>query len=98
MAGTAVFRMVVSSDSMKNANATSHGSSRLLAAEGVSESANAFGGPVRAIGEELSAFRDYRCRECSVVSDQKFRDLGKPVWVDAIPGPKIGTWGTPLAC
>ena len=29
MAGTAVFRMVVSSDSMKNATATSHGSSRL---------------------------------------------------------------------
>src|SRR3954466_8925042 len=29
MAGTAVFRMVVSSDSMKNATATSHGRSRL---------------------------------------------------------------------
>src|ERR1700722_19763988 len=32
--GTAVFRIVVSSDSMKNATATSHGSSRLLASEG----------------------------------------------------------------
>src|SRR5579863_2880522 len=30
MAGTAVLRIVVSSDSMKNATATSHGSSRLL--------------------------------------------------------------------
>lgn len=35
MAGTAVFRMVVSSDSMKNATATSHGRRRLLEAEGV---------------------------------------------------------------
>ena len=34
MAGTAVFRIVVSSDSMKNATATSHGRSRLLAAAG----------------------------------------------------------------
>ncbi len=32
--GTAVFRMVVSSDSMKKATATSHGSSRLAASEG----------------------------------------------------------------
>jgi hypothetical protein len=30
MAGTAVFKIVVSSDSMKNATATSHGNSRLL--------------------------------------------------------------------
>ena len=30
MAGTAVFRIVVSSDSMKNATATSHGNRRLL--------------------------------------------------------------------
>ena len=30
MAGTAVFRIVVSSDSMKKATATSHGNSRLL--------------------------------------------------------------------
>ncbi len=30
MAGTAVFRIVVSSDSMKNATATSHGNSSLL--------------------------------------------------------------------
>jgi hypothetical protein len=34
MAGTAVFRIVVSSDSMKNATATSHGKSRLLEADG----------------------------------------------------------------
>ena len=31
MTGTAVFRIVVSSDSIKNATATSHGKSRLLA-------------------------------------------------------------------
>ena len=34
MTGTAVFRIVVSSDSMKNATATSQGRSRLLAADG----------------------------------------------------------------
>ena len=34
MAGTAVFRMVVSSDSMKNATATSQGSRRLAAVVG----------------------------------------------------------------
>jgi hypothetical protein len=39
-------RMVVSSDSMKNATATSHGSKRLLAAEGAEETAIAFKGPV----------------------------------------------------
>ena len=33
MAGTAVFRIVVSSDSIKNATATSHGNSRLLEAD-----------------------------------------------------------------
>jgi hypothetical protein len=33
--GTAVFKMVVSSDSMKNATATNHGNSRLLRALGV---------------------------------------------------------------
>jgi hypothetical protein len=49
IAGTAVLRMVVSRDSMKNATATSHGSSRLLAAEGVPETVIAFEGPVRPI-------------------------------------------------
>jgi hypothetical protein len=34
IAGTAVLRIVVSSDSMKNATATSHGSSRLAAFDG----------------------------------------------------------------
>jgi hypothetical protein len=38
--------MVVSSDSMKNATATSHGSNRLRAAEGTGETAIAFEGPV----------------------------------------------------
>jgi hypothetical protein len=35
--GTAVFRIVVSSDSMKNATATSHGKSCLLAAAGTDD-------------------------------------------------------------
>src|ERR1700730_10574019 len=38
MAGTAVFRMVVSSDSIKNATATSHGRSCLLEADGAAGS------------------------------------------------------------
>jgi hypothetical protein len=37
IAGTAVFRIVVSSDSIKNATATSHGKSRLLDCDGVKE-------------------------------------------------------------
>src|ERR1700728_1820032 len=41
IAGTAVFRIVVSSDSMKNATATSHGNSRLLASVGCGEAASA---------------------------------------------------------
>jgi hypothetical protein len=41
--GTAVFRIVVSSDSMKNATATSQGSSRLLASDGIEAGA----GPAR---------------------------------------------------
>lgn len=51
IAGTAVFRMVVSSDSMKNATATSHGNSRLLAGEGASETVIAFEGPAEAIDQ-----------------------------------------------
>jgi hypothetical protein len=39
MTGTAVFRIVVSSDSMKNATATSQGKSCLLAADGGCEEA-----------------------------------------------------------
>ena len=46
MAGTAVLRMVVSSDSMKNATATSQGSNRLLASEGGGDSIAV---PVRAL-------------------------------------------------
>jgi hypothetical protein len=34
IAGTAVFRMVVSNDSIKNATATSHGSNRMLEVRG----------------------------------------------------------------
>src|SRR5208337_689968 len=44
IAGTAVFRIVVSSDSIKNATATSHGSNCLLATEGVIEAQAIAGG------------------------------------------------------
>ena len=41
IAGTAVFRIVVSSDSIKNATATSHGKNRLLDADGVKKDVGA---------------------------------------------------------
>jgi hypothetical protein len=44
MAGTAVLRIVVSSDSMKKATATSHGRSRLEAFEGSDEGGGAING------------------------------------------------------
>jgi hypothetical protein len=44
MAGTAVLRIVVSSDSMKNATATSHGRSLLAAFEGTNEDGGAIDG------------------------------------------------------
>src|ERR1700685_3971199 len=49
MAGTAVFRMVVSSDSIKNATATSQGSRRLLEAAGWGVSGGAPGELVEAM-------------------------------------------------
>ena len=58
MAGTAVFRMVVSSDSMKKATATNQGSSRLLVADGVGE-AEAVEGPVEFMNQY-----DMRGRQC----------------------------------
>jgi hypothetical protein len=50
IAGTAVFKIVVSSDSMKNATATSHGKRRLAAADGADEDADAINGPEGFIG------------------------------------------------
>ena len=44
-AGTAVFRIVVSSDSMKKATATSQGSNRLLEAAGGPDGFDGLGGP-----------------------------------------------------
>jgi hypothetical protein len=52
MAGTAVLRMVVSSDSMKKATATSHGSKRKAASEGTGASA-----AVLEVGDELMNLR-----------------------------------------
>jgi hypothetical protein len=44
MAGTAVLRIVVSSDSMKNATATSHGNSRFTESAGATAGAGAVTG------------------------------------------------------
>ena len=55
IAGTAVLRMVVSSDSMKKATATSQGSRPLAASEGTGACAASLG-----MGEELMKFRVYR--------------------------------------
>src|ERR1700722_17886312 len=55
MAGTAVLRIVVSSDSMKKATATSHGRSRLAASEGSDEEGEAINGPVWFIRRKLRA-------------------------------------------
>jgi hypothetical protein len=44
MAGTAVLRIVVSSDSMKKATATSHGKIRLAASDRIDEDEAAIGG------------------------------------------------------
>src|SRR5271169_4134309 len=49
MVGTAVLRIVVSSDSIKKATATSHGRSRLVAAEGSDGDGRAINEPVRFI-------------------------------------------------
>ena len=53
MAGTAVLRIVVSSDSMKNATATSHGRSRLAVFDGSHEEGGLITGQMDS-WEELS--------------------------------------------
>jgi hypothetical protein len=50
MAGTAVLRIVVSSDSMKKATATSHGKIRLAASDGAEEEEEAIDGAGGCIG------------------------------------------------
>jgi hypothetical protein len=50
MAGTAVFKIVVSSDSIKNATATSQGKRRLLEAEGKEEGVGTLVEVVEGIG------------------------------------------------
>src|ERR1700720_2964610 len=56
MAGTAVLRIVVSSDPMKKATATSHGRSRLEASEGSDEDGVAINGPARFILRAIQHF------------------------------------------
>src|ERR1035438_8306866 len=53
MAGTAVLRIVVSSDSMKKATATSHGKRRLEVSEGTHEDGGALNGPHGVVGRRL---------------------------------------------
>src|ERR1700683_4425701 len=52
-AGTAVLRMVVSSDSMKKATATSHGNRRLEVSEGTDEDEGSLNGPHGVGGRRL---------------------------------------------
>jgi hypothetical protein len=53
IAGTAVLRIVVSSDSIKKATATSHGRSRLEASEGEDEDGETIDRPAWFIGRKL---------------------------------------------
>jgi hypothetical protein len=53
MVGTAVLRIVVSSDSIKKATATSQGRSCLEDAEGSDEDGGVISGPARFIGRKL---------------------------------------------
>jgi hypothetical protein len=61
IAGTAVFKIVVSSDSIKNATATSHGKSRLLEVDGAK-------GTEGAVMELSGAISFVRCKYFTKVS------------------------------
>jgi hypothetical protein len=70
MAGTAVLRIVVSSDSMKKATATSHGRKRLEDSEGTREDGEALNGPHGVAGRRLregSSATHIFARTCSSV-------------------------------
>jgi hypothetical protein len=56
IAGTAVLRIVVSSDSMKKATATSHGKRRFDASDGSDEDGFAINGPEVLITETAGGF------------------------------------------
>src|ERR1035438_4461221 len=62
-AGTAGLRMVVSSDSMKNATATSHGSSRLLASDGAGDWSATLGEVEAFMGFERPSSIEWLLRE-----------------------------------
>jgi hypothetical protein len=78
MVGTAVFRIVVSSDSMKNATAINHGSSRLLesASEGGEEADSTGLGGVTFVGVGCIILRDRGLRSSF---------CEKPIIVDSGP-------------
>src|SRR5271155_3439760 len=66
--GTAVFKIVVSSDSMKNATATSHGSSRLL------EAASGGGSGEIPMGPGGLAFGGLGCMASMIANQSSFRE------------------------
>ena len=95
MTGAAVFRMVVSSDSIKNATATSHGSNRLLevrsegggAAFGMAASRQGFIGKARI--EPLYQSPPSHCKRWSAAlrGGQKMKIRTNPPLPRASPGP-----------
>ena len=74
IAGTAVFKIVVSSDSIKNATATSHGKSRLLEVDGEKGAE----GAVMELSGDISFMR---CNYFTNVSaDARFAQLSCEFW------------------
>src|ERR1019366_5152272 len=95
MAGTAVLRIVVSSDSMKKATATSHGKRRLEVSEGTHEDGGALNGPHGVVGRrlrEVSSATHSRSVQKFERSDRRMRKpaarcpttIGQPVYSAAM--------------
>ena len=90
IAGTAVFRIVVSSDSIKNATATSHGKNRLLDADGVRKDVGAVVESIELIG---FALYNYSITKRNIsLAFESFRDVytfsrpGRNIEIDALVG------------
>jgi|SRR5580658_2157276 hypothetical protein len=74
--GTAVLRIVVSKDSIKNATATSHGRSRLEVFEGADEDGGAISGPVRFILRRLREASSCRTSSLMYPTSRRLRKIG----------------------
>jgi hypothetical protein len=91
MAGTAVFRIVVSSDSMKNATATSHGKRLLLEADGAA-----------GIEGELVELTGLMAMESKNYFTNEWKDLlvfardGAELSLAFFGLPSLGVWSAPL--